>query len=225
MHKNLNESIVRCPVFESLNFNEIESLIGDCDCRVKTFKKDESIVREGEECRQLKIILKGSVKGEMMDFSGKIIKIEDIYPPNPLAPAFLFGNNTNYPVNITTNENTEILSIPRDEIVSLMLKDKRILLNYLNFMSNRAQFLSRKLKFLSFQSVKGKIAHYILDLSKKQGDHIILDKSQNELSVLFGITRPSLGRAIRQTHNNKLISARGKEIRILNKTGLSGLMK
>lgn len=221
----MNESVVRCPIFEGLNFNEIESLVGDCNYRVKTYKKEETVLREGEECRELKVILIGSVRGEMMDVSGKIIKIEDILPPNPLAPAFLFGNNTNYPVSITANENTQILSIPKEEVISLMLKNKRILLNFLNFMSNRAHFLSRKLKFLSFQSIKGKIAHYILELSRKQGENILLDKSQNELSELFGITRPSLGRAIREMDQNKLISAHGKQIRILDKNGLSLLMK
>jgi hypothetical protein len=34
------------------------------------------------------------VKGEMTDYNGKTIKIEDIEAPRPLAVAFLFGKIT-----------------------------------------------------------------------------------------------------------------------------------
>ncbi|MBN1116009.1 MAG: winged helix-turn-helix domain-containing protein, partial [Bacteroidales bacterium] len=108
----------------------------------------------------------------------------------------------------------------------LLQTNKRVLTNYLNSISNRAQFLSNKIKFLSFQTIKGKIAHYLLQLRQKAGSDIfLLPKSQNELSEMFAVARPSLGRAIREMDAEGIIGANGKEIRILDKNRLSALLR
>lgn len=221
----MNRIIEKCPLFLGLSFKQILGLLESTQYIIKRYNKNEIIVAEGDECRSLMVLLSGSVKGEMVDFSGKTIKIEDIEPPRPLAPAFLFGNKNRYPVFIVTNEDIEILVMLKDSVIQLMQDNKTFLINYLNLMSNRAQFLSQKLKFLSFHSIKGKLAHYILQISKKQGHMVILDKSQNELAELFGVTRPSLGRAIRELHNDGIVSAEGKKIHILDQDQLSGFLK
>lgn len=225
MLEDFVEIAMKCPVFKGLNANEMESVLVDCDCSIRSYKKNEYVVYEGDECRHLRIVLTGTVKGEMIDFSGKTIKIEDIYPPNPLAPAFLFGHQNVYPVNIVANEKTNLLTISKDSIIAMMLSDKRILINYLDFMSNRAQFLSRKLKFLSFQTIKGKLSHYIMNLSKSRGAEFSLDKSQSELSELFGVTRPSIGRAIRELNDQGIIHVEGKKVKIISSQALSSLLK
>jgi CRP-like cAMP-binding protein len=184
------------------------------------------IAISGEEITHQLIVLQGSVKGEMMDFSGKTIKIEDIPSPRPLAPAFLFGQKNIYPVNIVANMDVTMLAIPKASFVQMMQSNEYVLRNFLNIISNRAQFLSNKIKFLSFQSIKGKVAHYLLQKLKSRPDHVvILDKSQVQLAELFGVTRPSLGRAIREMDNEGIIEARAKEITILDKEKLSALLK
>jgi CRP-like cAMP-binding protein len=143
-----------------------------------------------------------------------------------LAPAFLFGNLNSFPVNIVANTNAEILVIPKSSFVQLMQMSELILENFLSIISNRAQFLSNKIRFLSFQTIKGKIAHFLLqEVSRKGSDKIRLERSQSELAEDFGVTRPSLGRAIRELHHDGLIDAQGKQIEILDKKKLSKFLK
>jgi CRP-like cAMP-binding protein len=86
--------------------------------------------------------------------------------------------------------------------------------------------LSQKLKFLSFHSIKGKFAYYILNLAKNNNtNYITLPASQAKLAELFGVTRPALARAIREMHNDRLIRADAKNIQILNTFELYELMK
>ena len=104
--------------------------------------------------------------------------------------------------------------------------NEQILSNVMNNISNRAQFLSNKLRFLSFQSIKGKIAHYLLQLSKRTGnDEFILPKSQNELAEMFGVARPSLGRAMRELDKDGIIKAESKNVKIIDKNGLTGFLR
>ena len=92
--------------------------------------------------------------------------------------------------------------------------------------SSRGQFLSSKIRFLSFSTIKGKLAQYLLDLSGKQsGDLIQLPHSQSQLSELFGVARPSIGRAMGEMNREGLIRTEGKHVILLDRARLSSLLK
>ncbi|MCP4311308.1 MAG: Crp/Fnr family transcriptional regulator [Bacteroidetes bacterium] len=218
--------LTACPVFEGLKLSELTGLLEKSSCRINDYKNGEVVARAGDEVHFQRIVISGSVKGEMVDFAGKVIKIEDIMPPRPLAAAFLFGNQNRYPVNIIANEPTRILSIPKDSFLKMMQDNGLVLKNFLHAVSSRGQFLSNKIRFLSFTTIKGKLVQYMFDLSRKQGgDKIILPISQSQLSELFGVTRPSIGRAISELNHDGLIRTDGKRVTLLDKAGLSSLLK
>ena len=214
------------PVFAGLKESEVNELLDESSFRINEFSKGDLVASAGDEVHLQRIVISGSVKGEMEDFAGKVIKIEDIQPPRPVAAAFLFGNQNSYPVNIIANESTRILSIPKDSFLRMMQCNAKVLENFLHAVSSRGQFLSGKIRFLSFSTIKGKIAQYLLDLSSRQGsDALMLPMSQFQLSELFGVTRPSIGRAMGEMNRDGLIKTDGKQVSILNKTGLLRLLK
>ena len=202
-----------CNLFSNLDSNKIEELLSHITFQVKSYHKGDMVVMNGEQLNSLKIIVEGSVKGEMVDFNGKTIKIEDIEGPRTLAPAFLFGESNRYPVDIVAGTNVKIISIPRKDFLKLLGTSQTLLHNFLDIVSNKAQFLSGKLKFLSFQSIKGKLAHYLLSLSKEYNSNsVVMTATHSELSETFGVTRPSLSRAIRELDADGIIKIEGKTI-------------
>lgn len=211
------EILSKCPLFKGINNEELSFLLKDIHYQIKKYQKGQMIAQAGDDCNSLMIMLKGSVKGEMMDPSGKSIKIEDIEPPKPLAIAFVFGQNNRCPVNIVANNDVEIFRLPKESMILLLQKSVVFLKNFMDIISNRAQFLSDKIRFLSFQTIRGKLAHYLLQIIGPVDGEIILPKSQEELANMFGVTRPSLGRAIRDMHNDGLIEAKGKSIKIVDR--------
>lgn len=217
--------LAKCPLFRGVDYKLLVELLDKIPYQIKKYEKNHMIAQSGEECRSLMIMLKGSVKGEMMDFSGKAIKIEDIEPPKPLAIAFLFGENNTCPVNIIANNSVEIIHIPKSSVIKLMQLSSVFLNNFMNIISSKTQFLTDKIRFLSFQTIKGKIAHYLLQLSGPVNGEIMLSKSQEELANMFGVTRPSLGRALRDLHNENIIVAKGKSIKIMDREALIKLLK
>ncbi len=215
-----------CTLFKGMSDEEISGVLSGHMGRTRNYVAGSLVVQSGDEVRFLHILLRGSVKGEMVDYTGKVIKIEDIAPPRPLAPAFLFGNNNRYPVNITTAEDVEVLSIPRDRFLIMLQQSEQVLVNFVNIVSSRGQFLSNKIKFLSFTTIKGKLAQYLLDLSAMAGsDRFTLPHSQAQLSELFGVARPSIGRAIVELNQDGTLSTEGKQVILLDRTGLSALLK
>ncbi|MCT4587778.1 MAG: Crp/Fnr family transcriptional regulator [Carboxylicivirga sp.] len=219
------EILSKCPLFKGIDYKGISQLLEKIPFQVKKYEKGNMIAQSGEECRSLMIILKGSVKGEMIDYSGKAIKIEDIEPPKPLAIAFLFGENNTCPVNVVANNSVELLHLPKKSVIELMQISSVFLNNFMNIISSKTQFLSDKIRFLSFQTIRGKIAHYLLQIAGPVDGEIILPKSQEELANMFGVTRPSLGRALRDMHNENIIEAKGKSVKIINRNLLIKQLK
>ena len=220
------ESIAKCPLFSDISYVEIEKIMSNISFKKKSYQLGEVIAFQGDKVDKLIIIYKGTARGEMVDFSGKTIVIEELPSPMPLAPAFIFGKNNIFPVNIISQTNSETIQILKSEFVKMMQQNSKFLTNFMNNISGRAQFLSNKIKFLTFNTIKGKFAFYLLNLQKNEDTVVIeLPAAQSKIAELFGVARPSLARAIREMHNDGVIKAEAKTIRILDKRGLVELMK
>jgi CRP-like cAMP-binding protein len=215
--------LINAPLFRGLSLEEIESMLAKASHHTRKFKSGSLIAQSGEQVNSLMIVIKGAVKGEMVDYAGRMIKIEDIPAPGALAPAFLFGNKNRYPVNIMVVSDAELLVIGKSEFLKLLMRSDRILANFLDMISNRSQFLSEKIKFLSFKTIKGKLAQFILQRAGKDKSDIVLEMTQNELADFFGVARPSVARALGDMEDEGLIEARGKNIKILDKASLAKL--
>jgi CRP-like cAMP-binding protein len=214
------KTLIDCPIFIGLNEEEVQLIFSKSHHFTKTYEVGEIAAFSGETVNFLMIVLEGSVKGEMVDFSGKVIKIDDIRAPRPLATAFIFGKQNKFPVNVMTNEKTKLLYIPKYDFMKMLQADIRILQNFLNVVSTQSQMLAGKLKFLSFKTIKGKLAQYILGLAGPDKDMIELPLTQNDLAEQFGVARPSLARALGEMADEGILSADRKVIRILDRKRL-----
>ena len=219
------QKISLCPVFRGVPEKETEKLLNTIHFQIKTFQKDDIIAIAGEPVSSLYIILEGSVKGEMIDYSGKTIKIEDVEAPKPLAAAFLFGKNNTFPVTVTANTPVKILSVPVAEFLKLLQNNSQILKNYLNSISTRTQFLSQKLHFLNFKTIKEKMAHFLLQKAGDRLHSVELNMTQQQMADMFGVSRPSLARVLGEMQKDNLIRIDKKTIILSDKQKLNELLQ
>lgn len=217
--------LCQSPIFRGISATELEKLFSQIHYQFRTYQKNDLITASGEICDRLLIIQRGNVKAEMNDYSGKTIKIEDIEAPRPLATAFLFGKENRFPVTVSANTEVEIVSIPKAEFVKLLQMNSLILNNYLNTISTRAQFLSKRLKFLSFKTIKQKIAHYLLEMAGDRLQTVEIQQSQEQLAEMFGVTRPSLARTLSEMNREGLIETQRRFIKIVDKNRMNQLLK
>lgn len=218
--------LINNPLFRGIPPETLAASLAEISLRTYSYKKGEIIARQGDICNRLVILTKGSVRGEMIDYSGRLIKVEDIAAPRAIAPLFLFGEDNRYPVEVTANEPTEVIEIPKSSVLTLFRTNEQFLENYMNLSANYARTLSDKLLFMSFKTIRQKIASYLLRLHKQQQRlTITLDRSQQELSDYFGVSRPSLAREIAHMQEDGLLTADRKKITILQKEALIWLIQ
>ena len=219
-------ALVNNPLFRGITPERLFADLEEISFHTRSYKKGEILAQQGAVCNRLVILTKGSVRGEMIDYSGRLIKVEDIAAPRAIAPLFLFGEENRYPVEVTANEPTEVIELPKSSVLRLFRKNEQFLENYMNLSANYARTLSDKLFFMSFKTIRQKLASYLLRLYKQQQQtHITIDRSQQELSDYFGVSRPSLARVLAHMQEDGLLIADRKHITILQKEQLVRLIQ
>jgi len=218
-------TISKVPLFHAVDKTELIRIFAELNISEVHFKKDALLALQDELCNRLIILLKGSVKGEIINPSGRVIKVDDIFAPNPLAILFLFGQDNRFPVQITTLEAVTALIIPKQAILKMLSMNQTLLKNYLDIVSKFASTLSQKLRIMSFFTIRQKLSMYILDLAKEvQSDSVELPKTKSALAEYFGVSRPSLERELTKMQNDGLIVAEKKKIKIINRKELVRLI-
>lgn len=214
------EIIKNAPVFKGIGRSEMEIIIKNTNHQIKAFRAGKMIFQSGDKCSDFLTLVEGSVKGEMSDISGKLIKIEDVTAPNHIAAAFVFGNNR-FPVNVIATTDVSILFITSQSFIKILQANQTLLKNYLDIVSNTAQFLTNKIRFLSFKTIKSKMANMLLELSDQQNSRtIVLPQNKKNLAEHFGVARPSISRIVSELEKDEIIMVKGKNIKIINHEGL-----
>lgn len=219
------ELLYNTPFFRGLSSEEISEIFSCTPHSERMFGPGTIIVRSGEEVRRLMIVADGTVKGEMTDTEGRVIKIENIPSKMILAPAFIFGSMNRFPVNVISISDVTIISIGRDDLLKLLMSDNRLLVNFLDIISNRAQFLSEKIRFLNFKTIKGKLAFLFLQRAGQGDLEFRLGMTQEEMADYFGVARPSLARALAEMEQEGIIRSDRGRIKITDIPGLKGIIR
>lgn len=217
----LCKKLLFSPIFKDVSPLTLNNIVSKIEYKINRYKGGEILFFRGDECLELMIVLSGNVVGQMVDFSGKTIEVENISFPRILAPAFIFGNKNNFPVDGVATDDVVVFVVDRNNFLDLISSDKQVLFNYLNIICSRSQFLSEKLNLISFKTIREKFALYCLRLFKQTHNKtFILPMTQTRLSEFFAVSRPALARVIREMVSEKLISCKGREITILDVEGL-----
>jgi CRP-like cAMP-binding protein len=140
------ELLLNTPFFRGLNIEEITEILLRTPHSVRSYGPGETIVRSGEEVRRLMIVARGIVKGEMTDTEGRVIKIENIPSKMILAPAFMFGSLNRYPVMLYQFRRLPLFQLA-GTIFEIADVRQQAAGEFPDIISNRAQFLSEKIRF------------------------------------------------------------------------------
>ncbi|GAB6190141.1 Crp/Fnr family transcriptional regulator [Marinitoga arctica] len=205
-------------VFRKLKMSEIEELLNKNILIIKEYEKNITIKSRGEKIDEIMLLLKGTIKTEMTEIDGKVIQIEEISSPNILALGATFSKNSILPVDIISERKCLIGYIAKDVIYDLAMENKEFLIELIEHLGTKFNFISQKLWFITLNSLKDKILFYLNEkIRDNEKNEIILDHSIEQLAHFFGVTRPALSRAFSRLEGEGIIKKEGNKIYVLNK--------
>lgn len=212
------------PLFRGLDQQTIDALLERSSYATATYGRDECIARRETAYSGLMIILKGSVRGELTDAAGRRRIIDNISAPQLIAPAFLFGGYNRLPIDVVANEDgTEIMTLHRGGLFEMMQDNTIVLSNFIDIISNRANYFSRKIYALSVLMLTEKVAALLLSAaSAEAGDTVPLEveKMADELDI----TRNAFEQTLAELAKKGYVELSATEIVIRNRKGLETLV-
>lgn len=222
MLKENYEVIAGCHLFKGLDKKEITSICDALQYKKKTYKKGEVMFEEGEDCDHLGILLKGKIELSTFFISGDVSSLITLGPSAIFGEAILFSPNDHYPISITSLTDTEILYLDKPTLIELMEEHPAFLENYLGLLSKKLLFLNDKFKLLSLSTIRGKIAHVLIKLSKEQGKLTVkLPFSKEKMALHICTRRPSLSRELSKMKHDGLIDYDKSIVKILDYDALT----
>ena len=184
-------TLLKMPPFQGITEEELLSLILAPEHARRQCKPADFIAMQGEAYRSLFILCCGSVRTQMVSAEGKQLTIETLKAPQLLAPAFVFASENRFPVNV---------------FLEFLHRHPTVMRNFLQLVSDRTLFLSKKLNAFALQSLKSRILNYL----RMHGTIL----NQQEVAQILGVARPSLARALSELASEGCIRIEKKEMRI-----------
>lgn len=216
---NNSHKIFQCPLCQSIPKEQRDSFIKDLRYTIRRFSKGEMLISQGAPLDVLYIVVSGEFTTEMSDEKGDYITVENIKAPNPLAAGIVFANNNFAPVSAISTTDSVAVIIPKENVYQLMSKYDEFMKAYLEYISSKVSFLTERLRLSSLRSIRAKVAYYVIKESKGEQE-FNLKVSKEDLSRLFGVSRPALVTVMMQMAEEGLIDVDRRKIGINDRGAL-----
>ena len=130
----------------------------------------------------------------MLNTSGHV----DSQRPQPMQPSFTFV----VPVEVTALTDCVVWHINREAFFDFMQQEPTVLRAFLEILSERGHFLSRKMRTFAVNSLRNRVIEYL----EANGSITSVAAAAEQL----GATRPSLSRVLSEMVSEGLITKDGK---------------
>lgn len=211
-------------LFRGISKEKIKEITVGINYVVNIYKKGEVIENEDNKCYYLGLILEGNVELQRIFTNGKYYTLKKFKAGDVFGEALVFVNDSTYPATVISSSKSKVLFINKDEIIKLCLKEEKILENFISLLSSKVIILNDKIKYLSFKSVREKVANYILEESKGKNE-VILNDTKEEVAAYLGMPRPSFSRELNNLKREGLIDYSRKNIVIINRELLEEILE
>lgn len=166
-------------------------------CRRQQYAAGKLILRAGDPCRSLMVLVEGEAEAKMMGEEGREVLVDKLKAPMLLAPAFLFAAENSVPVEVTAVTDCAVWHINREAFFRLMQTEPSVLKGFLEVLSNKGRFLSGKMRSFAVKGLRNRVVEYL----EAHGAITTVAAAAQEL----GVTRPSLSRVLSEMLDEGLV--------------------
>ncbi len=190
----------------------------------QAFNRGEIIFSEGDEGNGFYLVVEGRIKIYKLSPEGKEQILHLWGPGEPFGEAALFAG-WNFPAHAEAYEKSRVFFFPRAAFANLIKANPSLALNMLATLSIRLHRFASLIEDLSLKEVPGRLAAYLLDLSRRQddSDNVTLDLAKGQLASLLGTIPETMSRMLAMMVKQGLLRTDGPRIEILDRENLEAL--
>lgn len=187
----------------------------DTQKKPRLYKKKNDIYRVGEMPLYVYFVAKGKIKTIRINEDGKEL-ITGIYSQGEYFGYEALLKNTEHTDNAEAMEDSEIITMPKDEFFQLVYSNREIAKKFIELLSNKVDEKEEMLLHLAYNSVRQRTAEALIGLNEKfnpeHDETFELSVSREDLANLVGTATESVIRVISDLKDEGIISTKSGKI-------------
>ena len=146
-------------------------------------------------------------------------------PGTLIGPAAAFSSAQKYPCDVVALEPVTILMFRKEDLLSLMHENVRILENFTTEIASATYMLQQRLELLSYSGIAQKAAFWLLTRMRQTGNSAVpVPGSVSKWAALMNVSRPSLHRELKRLEQLGIIGYSSAVITIHNEEALQDVL-
>lgn len=212
-------------LFRGVPAKDLRAYLEETPHHIQCYDKEETIFHLMDPAFRISIILEGRVEAQKSFPNGSQVNVSVRIPGELIGPAAVFSKGGHYPCDIVALEPTTLMMFQKEDLLSLMQKDVRILQNFTTEIASATYMLQQRLELLSYNGIAQKAAFWLLMQARRSGkDTVKLPDSVSKWAMLMNVSRPSLHRELKKMEEKGIISYSHPMIRILDRDALQDVL-
>lgn len=209
-------------LFKGLSDQEISGIINRLSPRYQSLKKHETAVYDGDQIREIGIVLSGGLRLSHIDENGNCNLMEVLAPPESFGSMNATGKYK-LSVSAVASEDTEILYLdPSPLFEPAAVRDPqlmRFLQNVSLRLAEKAEALTQKLNDTVRRSTRERLSDYLSDESEKAGSRTFtIPLNRQELADFLFVERSAMSNELSKMRDEGLIKFDKSHFELLIKT-------
>lgn len=212
-------------LFSGVPAAELRALLEETPHHIQCYEKGEIILHLMEPATRIGVILEGRVEAQKSFPNGSQVNVTIRVPGDMIGPAAVFSKSHRYPCNMISMEPVTVMVFLKDDLMTLMQRDVRILENFTTEVASATYMLQQRLELLSYSGIAQKVAFWLLMQARQTGkskNHI--PGSVSKWAMLMNVSRPSLHRELKRLEERDILRYVSPVIEILDSDALQELL-
>ena len=219
---DLSPALLSASLFEGLEKKAVAGFLKEARCRLGSFPRGTILLSQGDSVAAAGVLLSGKIKAYRLNRQGEENLQSVLGPGSMFGDMLMATDNGKSPVTVEVTEDARVLFVPFDSIMAAGGEfGNRLRVNLLHELSARYWALSRKVRYLSERSLRGRIALFLLDAARDQGGlTFTLPMTREAMASLLGVNRSALSRELSRMEKDGLVAVYRGSFRLLSREGL-----
>jgi len=208
------------PYFQALDENALATV--GREVVERHYQAGELIFLEGEPAAGLHLVVEGLGKVYRLSEGGREHVLATLRPGDSCNEVPVVDGGPN-PANFAALENSTVWIISAESMTRLRRQFPALNEMIIKNLAQRCRQLVQRVYNLSFLSVTGRLAAFLLQQSEQEGESLRRQWTQDEIAAHLGTVREMVGRAFRELQEAELVAIDRHRIEILDHEGLKEL--
>ena len=198
-------------LFGGIDDGDILKMCSCLGCHVRDYGRDETIWLTGDRVESGGVVLRGSVRAERIDYSGKRSIIAMHGTGAVFGDVLMSTPEAKSPVDVISADDTKVMFIPFGKLMSgcenCCEGHDRVRINLIGEIGIKFWNLNQKLIYMSKRSLRSKVASYLLDSMSgtREGSSFSAGCSREEMADFLSVNRSALSRELGAMRREGLI--------------------